>query len=166
MVGARRARRWTDKLFDANMSVGTTMKVDLSVEFTANETAGLTLVRTIMCYTLRPNNPGAVSGHQTVDIGIGVFEAEAFAADVLPDVDSEADYPRGGWLYRCRHDVQDELTATGVVPRLEVNKDIRAQRRMGGPDIALGFLGENSNGEGTSFSCRLVGIVRTLWLLP
>ena len=162
----RRRRRWADKLFNLTVGAGAQVEIDLSTEFTANETAGLTVVRMIMCYTLRPSNPGAVSGNQHLDIGVGMFEAEAFAAGVLPDVDAEADYPRGGWLYRCRHNVQDELDATGVVTYYEHNKDIRSQRKLGGPDTALGIIFDSSTGEGTTFSIQVVGIVRSLFLLP
>ena len=159
-------RRWADKLLNFSTASGTEDNFDLTAEFTANETAGLTVVRMILCYTIRANNPGGESGNQLVDVGVGVFEAEAFAAGVLPDVDSEADYPRGGWLYRCRHNVQNELDATGTVVWQEVNKDIHSQRRLGGPDIALGFLFKNSANEGTAFTLRTVGIVRTLYLFP
>ena len=162
----RRQRRWADKLFSLATASTTGDAIDLSGEFTANETAGLTVVRMILCYTIRPNNPGAASGNQLVDVGIGLFEAEAFAAGVLPDVQSEADYPRGGWLYRCRHNVQDDLSGVGTIQWPETNKDIRSQRRLGGPDVALGFLLFNGPGEGTAFSTHMVGIVRTLFLLP
>ena len=162
----RRSRRWADKLFNLSINSGATGNGDLSAEFTANETAGLTVVRMILCYTVMANPPGGASGVQAVDIGVGIFEAEAFAADVLPDVNSEADYPRGGWLFRCRHAVVDELTATGVVAHQEVNRDVRSQRRLGGPDVSLAVLVENTPLEGTAFTVRMVGVIRTLYLLP
>ena len=162
----RRMRRWADKLMNLNVNSSASSTFDLTNEFTANETAGLTVVRMILCYSLRAATPGAVSGQQVVDIGVGLFEAEAFAAGVLPDVQSEADYPRGGWLYRCRHLAVDETLANGPMPMLEVNKDIRSQRRLGGPDVALGVLVRNDPLEGTTFSIRVVGIIRTLYLLP
>ena len=166
VTALRRARRWTDVLLNLSTGSGTGDTQDLGTEFTSNELAGMTVVRTIMCYMMRPNNPGGVSGNQIMDIGIGLFEAEAFAADVLPDVQTSGDYPRGGWLYRCRHNVQGTTDANGTMSYAEVNKDIRAQRRVGGPDAILGLVIFNSVGEGTAFTVQTVGLVRTLWLMP
>ena len=166
MAAPRRRRRWADTLLNDTCVSGSNDRLDLTEEFSPNEKAGLTLVRMILCYTIRPSNPTTVSGNQLVDLGIGVAETEAFAADILPDTNAEADYPRGGWLYRCRHNVQDEPTAQGVITWPEHTRDIRAQRRIGGPDATLFYYLYNTVGEGTSFTVITVGIIRCLFLLP
>ena len=166
VAAPRRRRRWADRLLQVSVANNTTTTNDLTTEFADNDRAGLTVVRLIMCYSIRANNPGAVSGTQILDIAIGLFEKEAFGATVLPDVQTEADYPRGGWLYRCRHVVQDEPTADGVITAPEIFKDVRSQRKIGGPDAVLGLIAHNQSHEGNTFTVKLVGIIRGLYLLP
>ena len=158
----RRVRSWRDTLINTVVSNATQDVSDLMSGLVETESEGVTVVRTLMCYSMYPASPGAVNGVQMVDVGIGVADREAFSASVLPDPNVAGDEPYANWLYRCCHAVMDSVDAFDHSP-IEVSKDIRAQRKVGRGNLYISV--HNTLAQGSSFQIRFTGIIRTLILL-
>ena len=160
----RRATVWQDTLVGVDMATGTQALISLAGDLLPTDTAGMTLVRTIMCYTMIASAPHAVSGWQSIDLGIGAASQEAFAAGIVPDPNTRDDQPQRGWVYRCRHEVLDELSGSALsIAPVIVNKDIRSMRKIENGELYLVI--NNSPVEGTTFNVRTRGIIRCLFKL-
>ena len=164
------ARRttWIDTLMDLVVVSGGQEVLTLSSQLSALQTRGRTIVRMIMCYSLCPNNFGVVDGIMRVDVGVGMFDQEAFAVESLPDPDTRDDQPGNGWMYRCQHLVLDRddiagqsLYQTRIV---EVNRDLRAMRKVDGREPGIIF--DSNIFQGVGFTVQISGIVRLLMLEP
>jgi len=155
-----RRTRWIDALLNNSVSNGGQVVVSLVGNLTPNESAEMTLVRTIMCYQLKASVPGGVNGSQLMDIGIGSTSLEAFSAGVIPDPPIATDFPLMGWVYRCRHVVVDSVDAHDDTPR-EVTKDIRSQRKISRGELYIAM--NNTALDGTTFTVVVTGIIRCLF---
>ena len=97
-------------------------------------------------------------------MGIGMSSDDAFTANALADVNTDSDFPMGGWLWRDMVMVMDETLGSGVTPYIEVRVDLRAQRKL---DRASVFLARsNTAQEGTNFSVEMTAFIRMLYKLP
>jgi len=155
----RRSFRWVDELLDIQVAPGAQANRTLLSNTTVEERVGWTLTRMVFCYSLKAINSGIVDGHQKVDMGIGITSQEAFAAGALPDPEVPSDYPFGGWLYRCRHMVDDNV-ANGV-PAQVFERDLRAQRKLGRGEAYIILVNQTDIGAG--FSIVLLGSIRSLY---
>ena len=120
------------------------------------------MIRTLICLYVLPAPISTVAGVQSVVIGIGVASQEAFAAGVVADPQTDLDFPQGGWVYRCRHAVIDDSTPGYPTP--VIKEDLRSMRKIHRGELFMTV--ENLAAEGTTFSIRYVGIVRSLIKLP
>ena len=109
-----RKTKWEDTLLDVIISNGGQSVVALDTGIGTEAAVGMTLVRMILCYDVAPSVPGSVNGQQSLDLGIGLFNIEAAAANVVPDPNQDADYPSAGWIYRCRHRVIDSVDSSDI----------------------------------------------------
>ena len=157
----KRRTRWVDTLVQSSVNDGSQTRVSLMSGLSNDAIPGMTVVRTILCYSVSPNSHSITDGTQSVDIGIGSFGREAAAAGVVADPKTESDFPTEGWVYRCRHMVVDR---TNVEPVFypEVRQDLRAMRRMG-DDEELYLVVDNNNIALTPFAVLVHGIIRTLY---
>ncbi len=108
----------------------------------------------------QPNAVSVVNGVQALDVGIGVLEQDAFAADITPDPNVAADQTVRGWVWRDRIAVVDNASPEAVRAN-EVRMDLRGQRRIGDGELAL--MTVNSPISGTTFSILVVGLIRCLF---
>jgi len=158
-----RQTRWVDTLLATTVASGAQGNIPLLGELTTRHRS--TITRLILCYRVYPAVPRVVSGIQHVDVGIGVIQQEAATANIVPDPVAEGDFPSMGWLYRCRHSVFDEASGAVIELNMEVMRDLKSQRVLG-QDADLRFITDNTALQGSSFSIRVSGIVRTLVKLP
>ena len=166
---ARRQRRltaWDDQVMVAGFTAtsGGGNAVLLAENVSDPEKRGCTVVRLLARLTLAPATPGAVSGVQTLAMGILTMSDDAYTASAFADPEQDADYPVGGWLYRDVVTVRDETLASGIVAFPEVVLDLRAQRKLDRSTLAFRVF--NSALEGTAFTVRITGIIRVLYKLP
>ena len=162
---ARRITAWDDQVLNVSgIAVSGTTGFQLMENAGDPEKRGCTVVRVIVGLTARPDPPGAVSGMQTLGLGICTVSDDAFAGGNLPDPLTDADYPVSGWMWRYVGAVVDETLAGGPVPPLEIVRDLKVMRKVDRSSLVL--VVETAAGEGTTFSMRLHGLVRVLYKLP
>jgi len=152
---------WHDRLFSISVSTGAQSVTDLLTSLSQDETRGITIARTVI--RLAMVSPTAVSdGSQALDIGLAMVSSDAFGAGAVPDPNVETDIPVNGWVFRTR--VYVPGNANGPTDPTPVREDIRAMRKLSGAIYTL--VANNTAQDGTAFSVRMIGIVRTLVLLP
>ena len=163
--GARRKTVWIDEAFNWDIADGSQANQQLGPVGTI-EGPGWTLVRTIMDLQLAPSSPMQVTGQQVAAYGIGLASQEAFTAGVLPDPNTESDFPVRGWVFRSRRLVRDVAAGTGVIQMLQepIHIDIRSARKI--DDSVLFAVFENNPVSATAFNVRFIGLMRTLFMLP
>ena len=161
----RRRRAWADTIFNLTVaSAGSITPLDLL--FDLPEMTTKTVTRLIIGYDLFPEPQGSNEvGIQRVHAGIGVVSSEAFALAAVPDPGTSIDFPTLGWAWRDVHSIaiNEDSTFGGqqfVYPR--VDADIRAMRKV--DKGILFFAVDNILSTGSSFSIRIVGMVRALCL--
>jgi len=157
-----RRTTWETTLVNAvfTSSVNTT-PISLLGDLTKNETQGMTLTRMILCLDILPSVVGGVDGVQMLDYAVGITSQDAFDANALPDPQVAGDETPRGWVYRCRRAIVDDTTPGYPMPH--DLRDIRSQRRI--DSGVLYFKAFNSPVIGTVFTVRVVGTIRSLFLL-
>ena len=157
---------WADDILNFQMSANTSASlVDLRGALT--DTDRFTLIRLIVRLCVLPANGDTVeSGQNQLAIGVGVTSAEAFAAGVVPDPKTEADYPRLGWLWRDilpYFRVRDNTNSLLESHYPEARVDIRAARKI---DRGVPFMAFDSSvvqGFASGGAVRVSGLVRALY---
>ena len=159
-----RRRAWSDRMFTLSaVSGGDFLTQDLLASLIDQDVKTVSrVVGRILVYV--DSTVAAPNGEQRVSLGIGVTSQEAFDAGVVPDPDTELDYPQMGWLWRTQGTLLAHETG-GVVERYHFPEfifDIRAQRKV---DKGVLFLaGGNNDIGGNAMSATMSGIVRSLCL--
>ena len=163
-TGPRRQRKWAPLKMNENLSNLEVSIKGLNLTLSTAQQEESTLVRTLICITILPLAPTSSGADgQLVSIGVGVASLEAFgagaAAVASPSVAGEE--PLQGWLYQCEYWLL-EGAGHRFAPIL-VDKDLGAARKLGSgvPFVRV----ENNPGNGTVFSVRVAGFIRTLYLL-
>ena len=157
----RRQLRWKTDNINFSVASGSTVLVNLSL---GGIELDVTLVRTIFCLRMMAVADGISANQMLISLGVGVTGAEAFIAGASavasPAVAGED--PTMGWLFKCMYWLSEaDSSSFGMV---ELDKDIRTARKIGQGVPFLRF--ENQPGAGAVFTTRLVGLVRTLYMLP
>ena len=163
--GPRRQMKWSNTNVNSSIvSGGTGLLSNLGGVLTTAQLEESTLVRTIICLTIVPVTPVAVSvDAQLTALGVGVAGSDAVGVGggSVANPSVAAEEPMQGWLYQCMYWV---LENSGVqAPALLVEKDMRSSRKVGSGTPFIRF--ENNAGAGTPFTVRIVGSVRTLFML-
>jgi len=136
----------------------------LTPELTSSlDTRGMTLIRTILGFSVFPHVPGAVNGIQAVDVGIQVVSEEGFNAAVVPDPSDSTETPRLGWIFRGRYMVVDSVDSHDG-PYQRYDFDIHSMRKIDQGKLHIAI--DNTSSQGTTFTVRLAGLVRCLIKMP
>ncbi len=165
MADTKRVPLWQDNLVTMSIPSGSQADESLLGDFSAQDSRGLTLVRTIIHLWAYPTTIGVVDGVQQIDAGIGTIEREAFIANVFPDPDTQGDFPGRGWVWRDEGPVFDNSAAEDFYSKpFEMKYDIRAMRKLYTSSLVL--IVDNNPVAGTAFTVRVRGLIRCLYLQP
>ena len=165
--GPRRHLAWHDKLISFILTDTAQSQADLLPNLALEDREGCTVTRVIYDIWYHISHSVITPVGQIVDVGIGIFDAEASAGGVVPDPDTEIEQPAIGWLYRGRAFVNNlDSVAGGRYFPGHLAGDIRAMRKLG-PRVELMMITDNNtDGQASGATMRAVGIVRTLCMLP
>ena len=158
----RRRTNWIDTTFYTLLASGSQSVRSLFSELSQRDVAGLTITRTIIDLGFSSTTVAGAWGTQRLSMGICLVSSEAFSAGVVPDPETEADLPVGGWLWRSTKLIAQNGAGAPVVFPLFI--DLRSQRKVAAGELC--FITSNVAGDGTSFSMRTAGLIRTLVRLP
>jgi len=156
---------WIDSVVDSSISSGGVINVDLTVDYSNEQTRAyqMTLMRTIVRLDLAAVVHDAGEGSQKMGMGFGIISQEAFGAGVLPDPQTQGDFPPRGWIYRGIWRTYSFQAGVADVHVRPVDLDLRSRRKL---ENGLCFMiVDNLPVEGTATSMRVTGIVRQLWLM-
>ncbi len=157
---ARRAY-WEDFVSIGTVAAGANSTIAILPTLDVTATRGVTVARLIVNMWFKPVTTGAAQGAQQISMGIGVVAQEAAAAGVVPDPNVAADRPARGWLFRSVDPVQD--SAGDANPMTLVKGDFRGKRKLDNGELLM--IIDNDDLDGTSFTVRHCGLIRTLYLL-
>ena len=160
----RRQLKWaTDNINASIVSSGTPLLSQLNAVLATSQEEQSTLVRTILCLTVLPVTPAVGLDSMLFSLGVGVAGRDAFAAGAasVPSPAVPSEEPIQGWLYQCMYWILERAGADHTP--LLIEKDIRTSRRIGN---GVPFIrADNDPGAGTPFTVRIVGVVRSLYML-
>ena len=160
-----RQLKWANTNINSSLVSGSTpLLQQVNATLSAGQQDECTLVRTILCLTILPVAPSAdQTNAQLTALGVGVTGRDAFGAGAgsvaSPSVALEE--PIMGWLYQCMYWLPE--TRGDVMEPLLIEKDMRTARKIGNGLPFIRF--NNEPGAGTPFTVRIVGSVRTLYML-
>jgi len=163
--GNRRRLAWADDFVNVSIvSGGTGLLSVLNATLPTADQTNSTLVRSIICLNVAPVSASGVDENaQLIHVGIGVASTPAVGQGgaAVADPSAAGEEPLFGWVWRCRYWIRE--TEGQQVPSLLITEDIRASRKIesGQPYIRA----ENDPGSGTPFTVRVVGLIRTLYML-
>ena len=158
----RRRTHWTDTLFAVTVANTGQQITSLMSSHDPDERVGMVLERTIISLAVTTLAANTTLGMQAVDVGIGVFSQEAFAAGAVPDPGIVTDRPSLDWVWRDRIMIQGFAAAPFAFP-IERMLDLHAKRKIGDGELAIVI--DNTNVDQSGFSIRLHGLIRTLFTL-
>ena len=157
-----RRGRWIDALVNKVTGAGAQSSETLFPGVGQEDLRNATIVRTVASLWLASTTVAGAWGTGTLDLGMGIISQDSIAASVFPDPNDADDYPVRGWLFRERCGVFQNGTGTGIFTRCAF--DVRSQRKLDTGQYYLVL--NNATQDGTAFSVRTSGSVRTLVLLP
>ena len=153
---------WIDTIITSIPASGGQSQISLMTGVAPVNMRGMTLIRTIISLSLFSTTVAGAWGVQGLNVAIGIASQEAFAAFALPDPNASTDKPPRGWVYRTHRSVAQNGAQGGpVVTRIDA--DIRGARKVENGEVYL--IANNDPLGGTPFSCRIEGLVRTLYQL-
>ncbi len=156
---------WIDTLIDQQVANASSAFQSLMSGVTALDTRlkGMTLMRTIIGVDIAHLVHDSGEGSQDFTVGIGVTTQEAFNAGVIPDPNSETDFPTRGWVWRYRCRTYGFAADQAAVYNLRVDKDIRSRRRLENGECYI--VMNNDADQGSTGTVNLIGLIRQLWLV-
>ena len=158
MVTKRRTS-WLDSL--PGFSVASGAQASATLITGSVDTDGYTLTRLIGHIQVHPLSPAGATGVMRVDMGLGMFEADAIAAAAFPDPVVSTDEPGRGWIWRDSLTIEERTSSTE--PHMVVIRfDIRAQRKI--DKASMVWVVDNTQVIGTAFTVTMRGIFRSLCL--
>ena len=154
--GPRRVLSWITSFIDesATIAAGVLGTSEIGGGFRATERKGLTLIRMIGTFQLRPISADASAMFR---IGITTMHPDQVASSGWPDPGSDTEawiWWHAGWF---------ERTAGGP-QQYHTEFDVKSKRKFDYDDEELWFLVENDSGSGSSFTYARA--VRALVALP
>jgi len=161
MPGNRR-RMWTDSFIDETGTVSQTDEQLLIATPDLDDIGkGATLVRMVIGLSVHNSNAETADlGSLTeVVMGIGLVSPEVLVGSI--NVGLQDEDPMSGWLWRTRRVVTARTDQHNV---LYIEADIRAQRKLmyGEPRLFITYTSQ----LGTAFGLTVIGLIRSLYLLP
>ncbi len=167
-AAGRRPRRkpvWIDTFVSGALANGAQLDIDLLTALGANDIPGLTLTRTIVDLSFLSASPGGSNGTQRVDVGIGIHQIEAAAANVFADPQSALDFPTRGWVFRKHTVVVDSVDSHDHEART-MEFDLASRRVLHTVDSGLNLIIDSLTFGGDAFTVDVQGWIRSLFLLP
>jgi len=157
---------WTDTILAENVASGAQGLVGIDPPGSGETRRQLryTLTRLILRLSINPTVRDSGEGDQIVSLGIGMTSAEAFSAGVVADPATDSDYPAVGWLYRGVFRLYASKADDMFVQTIEIDKDLRAQRKMENRRMYL--VCDNVANQGTATPLTITGITRALYITP
>ena len=164
MTTPRRRRAWRDIRINLSLNSGAGITpIDLLVD--APDIDVSTVTRIIGDLVAFPDDRNAaVDGVAQLDLGIGVVSQEAFTAGVVPDPNVQAEYPTLGWVYITTQVVimNNSSGTTEFIHVPEWHFDIGSNRKVDKGILCCSM--ENTLADGTGYTIRVVGRMRSLCL--
>ena len=159
------ATLWVDTRVSDNVAISGQFITSLMTGVSATETrfTGMTLLRTIIGMSVGAFTHDSGEGSAGVDIGIGVTSQEAFAANQLPDPETETDFPTRGWIWRSAYRTFAFAADQPAVYEHRIDLDLRSRRKLENGECYL--IASNLTIEGVGHVVRLTGYIRQLWLM-
>ena len=156
---------WIDTLYNQSIASGGAFSQSLMTGHAVSETrlVGMTLLRTIIRVDFAPAVMDQGEGSTLIHMGIGVSSQEAVAAGTLPDPSVAGDFPTRGWVFRGSWRVWGTAADRAVVVWREVDKDIKARRKLENGEAYV--IVDNAAVEGATQAVRMSGLIRQLWLV-
>jgi len=155
---------WVDRLLDEQVASGTVNQTNnLFQTIPISESrVGMTIMRTILCLDVAHLIPDSGEGIQNVAMGIGITGADAFASNVVADPEIDADFPMGGWVFRCRVRTYGFAADSPSVYNRVIERDLRGKRKVNNGEVF--WVTSNLPEQGTPSTIVVHGIVRMLIL--
>ena len=156
-------RLWIDTVFNATVVIGTQLVRDFMTGVSATDTrlSQMTLLRTIIGLDLSRTVHDSGEGSEAIDLGIGVFSQEVFAAAVLPDPGVSTDFPTRGWVWRQRYRVWGFAADQPAIFTRRIDLDLRSQRKLENGHCAMAV--DLIAVEGANSGVNVTGCIRQLW---
>ena len=158
---------WSDRLINLVVPSGGQTVVGLTffggIADLERRTERFTLLRTILRLDLMSTVRDSGEGDQLVTAGIGVGALEAVDAGVVPDPDTESEYPSDGWVWRTRYRVYASAVDDQNVDPIRIDLDLRAKRKMNNAKAYM--ISTNAANLGTAFPVTWTGLIRQLYLV-
>ena len=160
--GPRRKTQWVDTIVSFAVTAGGKSEQSLLSDLIPQDTQGMTLTRTLIHLWTVPVTDNAAIGANSVEMGIGLADQEAFAAAVLPDPETAGDEPSLGWVWRDL--IVCHIPSDVALAAYEIRADIKSQRKIDNGELY--FSATATNRVGTSFTVQVIGLIRCLFKLP
>jgi len=163
-MASNRNRAWADRRFAGEVVAAAAVQAYdlLSVAPTVDTLTAIRIIGDLTFqYTVSVTITDSLS---SVDVGIGVTSAEAFAAGgtSLPSPTAQDQYPPRGWLYAATLPVWEKAESTGVIHHAaRFQFDLRAMRKI---DKGVLFMVIEQNNVTVGGSMQLTGRTRVLCL--
>jgi len=154
---------WEDTFINEDTPSGADDLQTLVGGLSEDERRGMTVVRTLIDLWLTPTISSGVVGSMTMNLGIGVCNAQAFAAGSasLPSPSINSERPPRGWIWRAGIAIMDD--ATTVPTHSRVTADVRSKRKV---DAGVLYIHMDAIlRTGTPFNVKTTGLIRTLYLM-
>ena len=162
----RRRTAWIDtKLNFAIPIAGEDIKSLLSTTI-PTETRGYTLTRMIGRIDVCVADATAAFAIQSATMGIAVVSQEAFLAGVVPDPQTDTEFPVDPWVWKTRLITKSWNNGTSIRDGelATIEFDIRSQRKIHQSELVL--ITQNESMRGTATEIEVNGLIRSLFLLP
>ena len=158
---ARRKTQWVDTLIGTQIANSNNTLESLLGGLAVADTRDMTLLRMIVRLDVSAVPSAGAVGMQSFTFGIGIASADAFAIGITatPNPITEADEPPRGWVYRTRCMVS--ASAGNEIPPTLCHGDFRGMRKIEAGELFLRM--ENTPSDATSFTIRVIGIIRCLF---
>ena len=156
---------WIDTKLNDDIASGAAFNKSLMTGVSSTQTRfdRMTLLRTIIGIDVAYTVHDAGEGSQNFAAGIAVSTQEAFAAGVLPDPETETDFPRLPWVWRAAYRIFGFAADQPAIFTRRIDLDIRAKRKLDNGEAF--FNAKNSALEGVATTVRVLGYIRQLWLV-
>ena len=157
-----RSFRWFDNVIGFDVASGSQNLRSLMGGITLDAGRRSTIARILFSGSWASQTVVGVWGTEVISWGIGISSQEVFAAGIVPDPETEAEFPETGWLMRDRFLISQSSGDSPVVHNRAY--DLRAQRKVGTGELYL--VSTQGPIDGTSFASTFHGMCRVLVRLP
>ena len=156
-------RVWIDTRVNSDVAVGGQTFQSLMTGITETRFERMTLLRTIIGLDLARTVHDSGEGSEVLSVGIGIVSQEAFDASAIPEARLNTDYPTRGWVWRAQYRIWGFAADQPAVFTKRIDLDMRSQRKLDNGASMIVYDLEAL--EGANSTCRVMGLIRQLWLV-